>query len=71
MTAVVERVVAEPVLVPRRQAAEMLGLGLTEFDELRRAGRIFVRKYGRKVLVPMEEIRKCAETIPWDEDKDS
>ncbi|WP_164909716.1 MULTISPECIES: hypothetical protein [Mycobacteroides] len=49
----------------------MLGLGLTEFDELRRAGRIFVRKYGRKVLVPLDEIKKCAETIPWDEDKDS
>ncbi|SKT46704.1 helix-turn-helix domain-containing protein [Mycobacteroides abscessus] len=62
----VQAVTAEPVLVPRLQAAEMIGLSPREFDDVRRAGKIFTKQYGRKILVPMDELKKFAESLPWD-----
>ncbi|WP_195167134.1 DNA-binding protein [Mycobacteroides abscessus] len=70
MTIVEQVVKAEPLLVPRVVAAEMVGLSLTEFDDERRAGRIFCKKYGRKVLAPMDELKRYVESLPWDQTKD-
>lgn len=57
----------EPLFVTRDDAARMLCLSVVELDNLRRAGHIVARKYGRKVLFPMDELRRYANTLPCDE----
>ena len=57
----------EPIAVTRREAAEMLGISVTEVDDERRAGRLVARKHGRKVLIPVAELRRWVEALPSDE----
>lgn len=57
----------EPLFVTRENAARMLCLSVVEVDNLRRAGHVVARKYGRKVLFPVEELRRYAKTLPCDE----
>ena len=57
----------EPLAVTRHQAAEMLGISVTEVDDERRAGRLVARKHGRKVLIPTVELRRWVEALPSDQ----
>jgi hypothetical protein len=57
----------EPLLVDRATACRLLCLSTTELDEERRAGRIAGRKYGRKVLFSLDELRRYAAALPADE----
>ncbi len=57
----------EPIAVTRREAADMLGISLTEVDDERRAGRLIARKHGRKVLITVAELRRWVEALPTDE----
>lgn len=57
----------EPIFVTREDAARMLCLSVVELDNLRRAGYVVARKYGRKVLFPLDELRRYAKTLPCDE----
>lgn len=51
----------EPICVTREQAAQMLGVGLTAFDEYVKPDLALVRSVGSKVLVPVSELRRWAE----------
>ena len=57
----------EPLFVTREDAARILCLSVVELDELRAASKIIARKYGRKVLFPVDELRRFAATLPADE----
>ena len=57
----------ELLAVSRNQAAEMLGISVTEIDDERRAGRLLARKHGRKVLIPVTELRRWVDALPADE----
>lgn len=57
----------EPIAVTRQQGARMLGLSVTEIDDERRAGRLVARKHGRKVLIPVTELRRWLDALPSDE----
>lgn len=57
----------EPIAVTRREAAEMLGISVTEIDDERRAGRLVARKHGRKVLLTVAELRRWVDALPSDE----
>lgn len=57
----------EPLAVDRHQAARLLSISVTEIDDERRAGRLVARKHGRKVLIPMDELRRWVEALPSDD----
>jgi hypothetical protein len=57
----------EPLAVDRYQAARLLSISVTEIDDERRAGRLVARKHGRKVLIPMAELRRWVEALPSDD----
>lgn len=57
----------EPIAVTRHQAAQMLGISVTDIDDERRAGRLIARKHGRKVLIPVAELRRWVGALPADE----
>ena len=57
----------EPLAVDRHQAARLLSISVTEIDDERRAGRLVARKHGRKVLIPMAELRRWVEALPSDD----
>lgn len=57
----------EPIAVTRQQAAQMLGISMTEVDDERRAGRLVARKHGRKVLLPVAELRRWVAALPSDD----
>lgn len=57
----------EPLAVTRQQAAQMLTISVTEIDDERRAGRLLARRHGRKVLIPVAELRRWVEALPSDE----
>lgn len=57
----------EPLAVDRYQAAQLLSISVTEIDDERRAGRLVARKHGRKVLIPMAELRRWVEALPSDD----
>ena len=57
----------ELLAVSRSQAAEMLGISVTEIDDERRAGRLLARKHGRKVLIPVTELRRWVDALPSDD----
>lgn len=69
MTATLEAEQVEKLLVTRQRAAELLSLSLREVDEARRDGRLLAKKYGSKVLIPMSEIHRLIEDMPWDKVK--
>ncbi|AXH46886.1 HTH DNA binding protein [Mycobacterium phage Aminay] len=58
---------AEQILVGREDAARLLSLSVPEIDNLRRAGHLIARKHGRKVLFPLDELRRWAASLPADE----
>ena len=57
----------EPLFVTRDDAARLLCLSTVELDKLRAASRIVARKYGRKVLFPLDELRRFAASLPADD----
>ncbi|ASR85551.1 HTH DNA binding protein [Mycobacterium phage Krueger] len=57
----------EPLFVTRDDAARMLCLSTVELDKLRASSRIVARKYGRKVLFPVDELRRFAKSLPADD----
>lgn len=56
-----------PLAVTRHQAARMISLSVTEIDDERRAGRLMARKHGRKVLIPVEELKRWVNDLPVDQ----
>ena len=68
MTATTDVVVeVEPLFVTREDAARILCLSTRELDNLRASSRIVARKHGRKVLFPVEELRRFAASLPADD----
>jgi excisionase family DNA binding protein len=57
----------EPLAVDRHQAARLLSISVTEIDDERRAGRLIARKHGRKVLIPVAELKRWVEALPADQ----
>lgn len=55
------------LLATRPEAADMLGLSVDAIDDLRRAGRLLAKRHGRKILIPVSEVERYAESLPWDE----
>ncbi|WP_197739914.1 helix-turn-helix domain-containing protein [Mycolicibacterium sp. P9-64] len=60
-------VTVEPLFVTRVDAARMLCLSTVELDKLRAAGKIVPRRYGRRVLFPLDELRRFAASLPADD----
>jgi excisionase family DNA binding protein len=48
----------EPFAISREQAAHRLGLGLRTLDRLLASGELKARKFRRRVLVPIPEIKR-------------
>lgn len=57
----------EPLAVTRQQAAQMVNVSVTEVDDERRAGRLIAKKYGRKVLIEVTELRRWLAALPADQ----
>ncbi|MBI3215919.1 MAG: helix-turn-helix domain-containing protein [Mycobacterium sp.] len=57
-----------PILVKRVEAAQLLGISVTELDRLRYSGRLMAKKQGRRVLFPTTELERYAESLPWEAD---
>ena len=57
----------EPLAVGRSEAARLLGVSMTEVDDERRAGRLVAKRHGRKVLIPMAELRRWLHDLPSDQ----
>lgn len=55
------------LLVTRPEAANMLGLSVDVIDDLRRAGQLLAKRHGRKILIPVAEVERYADSLPWDE----
>jgi excisionase family DNA binding protein len=55
------------LMVTRQEAARRLSLSTTEIDEARRRGDLAAQKYGTKVLISVDELRRFAEALPADE----
>jgi excisionase family DNA binding protein len=55
------------LMVTRQEAARLVSLSLTEIDEARRRGDLAAQRYGTKVLIPMTELRRFAESLVSDE----
>jgi hypothetical protein len=53
------------LLVSRADAARILALSVGEVDRLRRAGKLLAKKHGSRVLFPMSELRRYADSLPW------
>jgi hypothetical protein len=53
-----------PLLIPRKVAFAMLGVGTTKGHELINAGQLDARKLGDKTLITMASIRALAESLP-------
>ncbi|MCV7060280.1 helix-turn-helix domain-containing protein [Mycolicibacterium vaccae] len=56
------------LLVTRAEAARILSISVPEIDNLRRAGRLLAKKHGARVLFPMVELERYAESLPWEVD---
>lgn len=57
-----------PLLVTRPEAARMLSLSVPEIDNLRRQGRLLAKRHGKKVLFPVAELERYADSLPWEID---
>ena len=53
-----------PLLIPRKAAFAMLGVGTTKGHELINAGLLDARKIGDKTVITMASIRALAEILP-------
>lgn len=58
---------SDEIFVDRKEAARRLSLSPSEVDVLRRRGDLGCRRYGRKVLFPVQELERFANTLPADE----
>ncbi|APD18212.1 excise [Mycobacterium phage Hammy] len=57
----------EPILLTREDTARALGLSTKEIDRLRATGDLMPRRHGRKVLFPIAELRRFAQSLPVDQ----
>ncbi|ARQ95484.1 HTH DNA binding protein [Mycobacterium phage Shandong1] len=57
----------EPLFLTRAEAAEVLRICEKEVDRLRAKGQIVARRCGRRVLFPLDELRRFAASLPADE----
>jgi len=55
----------ERLFVTRQEAARILSLSVTEIDDARRAGKLLAKRHGRKVLIPVHELERYADSLPW------
>jgi excisionase family DNA binding protein len=51
---------AEPILYNRQDAAAALGISTRAIDYFVSTGRIRVRRFGKRVLIPREELERLA-----------
>ncbi|UTN93243.1 excise [Mycobacterium Phage Sunflower1121] len=57
----------EPLFVTRDDAARILCISPAEIDRLRAGSKLVARKYGRRVLFPVDELRRFAKSLPADQ----
>lgn len=57
----------DAIMVTRTEAARRLSLSERQIDELRRRGDLAAQRFGRKILIPVSELRRFAESLPADE----
>jgi excisionase family DNA binding protein len=55
---------AEPILVSVADGARMLSLCRATFYKLLNTGEVRAVKHGRRTLIPVDELRKYALTLP-------
>ena len=65
---IVDHIDHPPLLVSRSEAARLLSLSTHEIDNLRRAGKLLAKKYGSRVLFPLDELRQFADSLPYEVD---
>lgn len=53
-----------PILIPRKAAFAMIGVGTTKGHELINAGLLDARKLGDKTVITMASIHALAESLP-------
>ena len=58
----------ELLLITRTEAARILSLSEREIDRLRYAGKLMAKKHESKVLFPLSELERYAESVPWEVD---
>lgn len=56
------------LLVTRPEAARILSVSVREIDRLRRAGRLLAKMHGARVVFPLSELERYAESLPWEVD---
>lgn len=56
------------LLYTRKEAAHRLSLSLSEIDYARRRGDLAAHRYGSKILIHADELRRFAESLPPDQD---
>lgn len=56
------------LLVTRPEAARILSVSVREIDRLRRAGRLLAKMHGARVVFPLTELERYAESLTWEED---
>jgi excisionase family DNA binding protein len=57
---------AQKLLATQEESAGVLGVSVSEIKRLRVSGRIVARKHGRRILIPMSELRRYADSLPVD-----
>lgn len=55
------------LMVTKREAARRLSLSEREIDRARARGDLAAQKFGSKVLIPVDELHRFAESLPADE----
>lgn len=59
---------AIPLLVTRKEAARLLSLSVRVIDYERAAGNLASVRHGKKILIPTDELRRFAESLPPDQE---
>ena len=58
---------SDELLVDRVEAARRLSISVREVDVCRENGSLASKKYGSKVLIPVSELERFAESLPaWE-----
>lgn len=55
------------LMVSRPEAARRLSLSIQEVDAARRRGDLVAQRYGSKILISVEELKRFAADLPPDE----
>lgn len=58
-----------PLLATRVDAARILCISVTQVDRLRHKGALRFKRIGGKLVVPMSELEKYIERLPWEMDE--